>query len=264
MIKFILIALISISCSDTLKIVEKYTLPIKEISGLCFKGDTLHLISDADDIIYTLDWSSRKTKLNLSKIDLKKISGKTYGGQWESIYCHADGRLSLLQEDSATLITLNALRSKIEKSVLLKTQSFKEFHKTWQKHENSKGEGLVFLPNKKYLVVKEKKPVQLLMFNKEDTLEKHWKIEPSKKKRVKDISELAFNGSKLFFISDKSNVIGEIFEFAANDDHFKIKNLKDLPEDIEKAEGLAFSSSGQTVIAIDSKSTSESNLFVVD
>jgi len=264
MLKVLLIAFFATSCNAGIKIVERISLPIKEISGICFKDDILFLVSDREDFIYKFDWSKRSSSKELTKIDLKKISGKEYGGQWESIYCHSDGRLSLLQESTSVLITLNSAHTKIEKSIKLKTESEKEFNKTWQKEENSRGEGLVFLSNQKYLVIKEKKPVQLVLFDKDDNLEKVWRIEPSKKKRVKDISEIALNGDKLFFISDKSNVIGEISQFSANDEHFKIKNIQDLPDEIEKAEGLSYSKSGQTVIAIDSKSTTESNVFVID
>lgn len=264
MINILLIAFLAISCNDGVKIVEKFSLPIKEISGICFKDDVLHLVSDREDFIYMFDWSRRQSNQKLTKIDLKEISGQNYGGQWESIYCHKDGRLSLLQESTSLLITLNSNHNKIEKFLKLKTQSDKSFNKEWEKEENSKGEGLVYLPNKKYLVVKEKKPVQLILFDIEDKLEKVWRIEPSTKKRVKDISEIAFNGSKLFFVSDKSNLIGEISQFAGNDEHFIIKNIKELPEEIEKVEGLSFSKSGQTVIAIDSKSISDSNVFVID
>lgn len=279
--------LLSIGCSsdrDGLKTLESYTLPIMEISGMCWRknGDgpqkEIVLVSDDTNKLYFFDWEKRRESSNVRELDVNQLKGvkAAYDGQWEAIACADSGKMFLLQESPARIVVINRELTEVLYEINLNTESPKFPKLKWPPGAKSAGEGLVLLKNGRFLVAKEKKPSRVVVFSpvtgvpsrpvREYGVENFWKLSKIDKERLEDISELAEDSlGNLFLLSDKSQAIALISkDRMKGSDELNIKKYFSLPSDIKKPEGLLIDEAGRPIVGIDSKSLEGPNLFLLN
>ena len=286
-------ALISCSASNhqKLNLLESYSLPIREISGMCWMGNPdnskkqIALIGDHDNFVYLLDWENRSRGLNLKKVDLQKLTDEVLDGGWESIASDDTGRLFILQEEPSRIIVLNKELNKITHNIELVR---------WGDKKNSAAEGITLLKNGHILITKEKKPLRLVEFssrgdralgyNKNLSLEnsgsfplnskkkklqfysKHyWQLKKSDKDKLRDVSGINIdNNNELYLLSDKNHVIAHLGNDLSIKSHsLELKKIFALPSEFDKVEGMVIDSKKRAIIAIDKKDTDKKNVFLL-
>ena len=300
----ILLIIVLISCSKNnyqqLRVLESYSLPIREISGMSWRVDPknskkqIAIIGDHDNYVYLLDWESRKDGLDLKKIDLQKLSSEKLEGGWESIASDATGRLFLLQEEPSRIIVLNKELNKIIHNIELVITDHLKDSLQWGVKKNSAAEGITLLKNGHILITKEKKPFRLVEFtnrknqalgyNKKLSLENKgvfplsskskklklysnyfWKLKLDDEEKLKDVSGINIdNNNEVYLLSDKSHVISHLGDTLSVDkDTLELKKVYALPDEFDKAEGMVIDLKKRAIIGVDKKATDKKNIFLL-
>ena len=300
----VLLIIAFISCSKNnyqdLKVLESYSLPIREISGMSWRVDPksskkqIAIIGDHDNYVYLLDWENRKNGLDLKKIDLQKLSREKLKAGWESIASDATGRLFLLQEEPSRIIVLNKELNKIIYNIELVITDRLKDSLQWGVKKNSAAEGITLLKNGHILITKEKKPFRLVEFahkhdqalgyNKNLSLENggvfplnseknelqfyskyFWKLKGDDEDKLKDVSGINIdNNNELYLLSDKSHVISHLGNtLSVKNSHLELKSIYALPSYFDKAEAMVIDSKKRAIIGVDKKATDKKNIFLL-
>lgn len=270
-----------------LALLASFRIPIPEISGLGWfpaKAGTFLAVGDKELKVSFV--TPTEKKVGFRNLDLSGLfAARPSGSQFEGVASDASGRIFILEEAPGHVFVLSATGKEIERTIELHVPKEHALYEDWKADDNSRGEGLVLLKNGHLLVIKEKKPVTLMEFAPEGEKAAGYRagdavtgrdtfplpkanmrfvpIEtwPVKHKKAKDVSELAVGpDGALYFLSDKSQTILKVeLPVAINDEEVSITKVWDLPQTIEKAEGLILDAK-TTWVAEDHKEDSE-NLF---
>ena len=297
--KYLIIILLFLSScrSDipeaSLKIIDSYKIPLREISGMCwYKNKTqIAMIGDDSNEILLIDWPIQKEKLSLKRINIKGLS---FDRGFESIASDDSGRLFLLHEDRSQVFITDRKLEKIEFSIKLKISKQMNKELRWDEKKNSGPEGITLLRNGNILIAKEKKPQRLVEFSRGqssafgyetklslenggvfpvENLDSEntyysvsaWKKDKGFKNLFKDVSGININkDNRLFLLSDKNHMIVDIGNsLKVNNSKVQIKKVFKLPSDFKKAEGMVIDNNNNVIIGVDTKSSTIDNLFVL-
>lgn len=283
-----------------LAILESYTIPATEVSGLAWrlnpktKHRELIVVSDNSHTLIIIDWEERKKSFAPKKFDIKPLEGpaSTDSG-WESVFSDESGRIFIIQEDPSQILVVSSDLKSIEKKITLIPPSAKGEAEQWASEPNSRGEGLLPLKNGNIIVVKEKKPLRLIEFAKkggkasgydksvsiefrgtfpiptESNIEFSpvftWKFDEEGERLMEDASGLNVDADgKLYLLGDNRGWIASIGkDLKVSKSLLNISKIWLLPSVVVKPEGMVVDQKRRPVIAIDSKRTDKPNLFVL-
>jgi hypothetical protein len=162
--------------------VGSFTLPAKEVSGLCVYKDPatglkkILAINDTDKKLLVMDFDElTRGSLKFESLDLSSWKGSPKpngsvksGSQWEAIYADNLGRIYISNEEAATIEVFDfkhqQMLGQIELAFKPDDEQFSELKKAWDQDPGSRIEGFTVLPNGHILAVKEKNPPALMEF----------------------------------------------------------------------------------------------------
>lgn len=285
----------------SLDIVESYTIPAVEISGLAWrtnpktKSRELLVVSDREHKIYLVDWENRKTKFDVKTIDLKTLDASlaTEQSEWESVFSDETGRVFLIKEHPAQILVLSPEMDKIEKKISLKVGNKTDEEIAWHRDENAKGEGLMPLKNGHVIVVKEKDPLKVIEFAPEGNKASGYSPDLSIETKgqfilpkadavdfdpvatwsfTKEIESLLEDSSglnvdakgTLYLLSDQRNLIALLGpKLSTMKKVITVSKLWSLPSRLKQPEGMVIDDLSRPIIALDRKNTDQPNLFLM-
>jgi hypothetical protein len=153
------------SSENKLFIESSYKIEATEMSGICLREREVVIVNDKDNLIsfYKLsDLSAPASRI----IDLKALKGapSDLNGQWEAVACSVGGGLVLLQETPSRIVVVSKDLKSISSvhDLILEAPLLKNIK--WDKASNSLGEGIVLGAEGRFIIAKEKNPVQLIDF----------------------------------------------------------------------------------------------------
>lgn len=160
--------------------------------------------------------------------------------QWEGIAADEDGLVYVLEENPGHVFVfdVDGTRPKLLRTITIGKGEGEE-GRAWEEDPNSRGEGLVLLPNGNILLAKEKSPRRLIELDPQGTPLRRWKLRDGND--LGDISDLATDGDRTFVLSDEGRRIARIETAPTTAPVNRDLNLVDklsLPGTIEKPEGL--------------------------
>jgi hypothetical protein len=162
--------------------IGSFTLPAKEVSGLCVFHDPatglkkILAINDTDKKLLVIDFDGiTRGSLKFESLDLSFWKGSPKpngsaesGSQWEAIYADNLGRIYISNEEAATIEVFDfkhqQMLGQIELAFNPDDEQFSELKKDWDQDAGSRIEGFSVLPNGHILAVKEKNPPALIEF----------------------------------------------------------------------------------------------------
>jgi len=162
--------------------VGSFTIPAKEVSGLCVFHDPatglkkILAINDTDTKLLVIDFDElTRGSLKFESLDLSSWKGSPKpsgnidsGSQWEAIYADNLGRIYISNEEAATIEVFDfkhqQMLGQIELAFKPDDEQFSELKKAWDQDPGSRIEGFTVLPNGHILAVKEKNPPALIEF----------------------------------------------------------------------------------------------------
>lgn len=268
------------------------SLPLKEVSGLGVRtvgGEPQYLaIGDSSWALLTFDIGPDGVPVNVKKNDLKSQFG---GGdsQWEAVAGDAAGNVFVMSEGDATISVLDA-SLKLSHVIHLTVPPDSSLSPSWERDDNSRGEGMVLLSNGHILVAKEKGPSALMEFapkgshaegytpalqpkgtfatpsgtSSEFVVVKSWELKASAARLIGDISDLTIDAEgALVLLSDQSRAIARIErELSVDEEKIDVKEIWELPREVDKPEGLQLVN-GKPFVACDLSSSSATSFFAI-
>jgi len=240
--------------------------PITEVSGVCIVDGWVLIIGDAKPILAAAAWTPDLTA-DWTTIDVSALPGAPKGvGQFEAVEYVSGTVAAVLCEDPPLLIAVDVAAREVVGHWDLKVD-LKGLRKKWKKDPNSRGEGLVFGPDRVF-IVKEKKPAAIIEFGPPGA-ESTGMPEPGTwepfaggelhaiRHRIldfDDVSDATVVDGAVWLLSDQERLLVDVAEG---------KSYR-LPKHIAKPEGVARTPDGRWLIAEDNKSGKRSLHLVED
>jgi hypothetical protein len=287
--------------SAPLEILESYTIPAAEISGLAWRpglgkaGLELVVVSDRDHALYFIDWAERRERFAVRAVDLEPLLEREGLAQseWESVFSDASRRIYIIQEHPARILVVSPELDAIEFRIELVPAPGDPHGLAWDSDVNSRGEGLQPLANGHVLVLKEKDPLRIIEFAPAGRsaegyaprlcVERQgvfrlpaaatsslmpvfaWRLSPEWERWLDDSSGLNVDPEgALYILADRRSMIARIGkELIPSDAPLEIDRLWSLPGMLEQPEGMVIDERLRPVIAIDRKQASRPNLFLL-
>lgn len=270
----------------TLTISSYGEIPLHEVSGLALaqwdRGTFLVAVGDSGpDVAFVALPDAPESSAVLETwqvIDLSTIDAPAHTPrieQAEAIAVDGARTAAVLIEDPPLLLVLDVPDRRITHTFVLDGGDLPGLGRTWADDATSRGEGLVLLRDGHVLVIKEKRPAGFLEFGPKGSAaagvssltlhpeDAEWSA-PSGSilaalawwpadDRLGDLSDAAVGpDGSLYLVSDKSNAIGRLALPLVPDGHTaRFERIWGLPDDVVKAEGLAFLPGGEAVVAVD-------------
>ena len=281
---------------DPLKVLESYTLPAVEISGMTWRTNPetkrreIVVVGDRDFRVTFFDWENRKRDFSPRSVDLRFLfpgAAANPGSQseWESISSDESGRLFIVRESPAEVLIISADLKRLEGRITLTGKINSD--------RNSGGEGMVLLKNGHLLVVKEKNPIQLLEFASEGKVAEGyradlsierggrfppigvspvsyvpvftWEFSPEVEALFEDSSGVNLDpAGALYLLGDQKNLVARLGpKLEANKAKIQVERFWSLPSEIKHPEGMVIDSEDRPIISVDRKNTKSPNLFLL-
>lgn len=268
------------------------SLGLNEVSGLGVRtvsGKPQYLaIGDSSTTLLTFNIGSDGLPASVKKNDLKSIFG---GGesQWEAVAGDSSGKVFLENEAEGTISILDA-DLKLKHVITLVLPDDSPLKRSWDRDANSRGEGMLLLNNGHILIAKEKGPSAIIEFapkgqvangyapgqqlkgafkvpsgdNSDFIAVKSWELKASAINLVGDISDLTVDADgTLMVLSDQSRAIARVEkELTVDEDKIDIKQLWDLPKEVDKPEGLQLVN-GKPFVACDLPKADMTSFFSI-
>lgn len=279
--------------SETKVSVEKSaSLGLNEVSGLGVRtvsGKPQYMaIGDSSTTLLTFNIGSDGKPTSIKKNDLSAIFGKGES-QWEAVAGDSSGKVFLENESEATVSILDA-DLKLKHVITLTLPDDSPLKRSWDRDENSRGEGMLLLSNGHILIAKEKGPSAIIEFapkgedakgytpgmqlkgafkvpsgdKSEFVAVKSWELKASAINLVGDISDLTVDADgTLIALSDQSRAIARIEkELSVDEDKIDVKQLWDLPKEVDKPEGIQLVN-GKPFVACDLRKDDDISFFSI-
>jgi hypothetical protein len=222
-----------------------------------------------------IEWQTKK----LGNLPGSEISSDH--PQIEAVCADGAGRIIVLQESPprAEVMDLDALRTTA--SIDLVADGDDRFSRAWSDVDGSGGEGFILLPNGHLLVAKEKKPAALIEFGttgspsqglpRGGALEEgaRWRVAEGRHEFVplalwfpdetlaeacSDFSDLEIGpDGRLYLLSDQSATIARLNDLEPGGGPASASAIWRLEELKGKPEGLAFTTEGRAIVALDKR-----------
>ncbi len=225
--------------------------PIPEVSGACFVGDRLVIVGDSKPHLAWTAWQGRPTEWDV--LDVGELPGAPADtGQCEAVEHIHGSVVGVLCEEPALLIAVD-LDARAVVATWRLTVEQKALRKAWVKDPNSRGEGLVFGPDRVY-ITKEKKPALLIEFGPPGATAAGppqpgpWVPAPAG-----ELTALASWDLSLTDVSDACVHEGRIWLLSDQDSCFGPMGGSQTGLNLQKAEGLARTPEGTWLVAVDNR-----------
>ena len=278
------------TAKDRLHVYRILDVPLREVSGICIRrarNRQMSLVAVGDRVaevawlllpchdLEATEWQTKK----LGKLPGSEISRDH--SQIEAVCADGAGRIIVLQEAPARAEVIDLDASRTTASIDLVAEGDDKFSRAWSDADGSGGEGFVLLPNGHLLVAKEKKPAALIEFGRPGSrsqglprggaLEEgaRWEVDEGRHEfvplaiwfpderlveRCKDFSDLEIGpDNRLYVLSDQSATIARLDDLAPGGGTasataiWRLEGLKGKPE------GLAFTTEGRAIVALDKR-----------
>jgi hypothetical protein len=278
----------------TLDLVAYGEIPLREVSGLAVAQlqGVSHLAAVGDHGprvgLARLDPSNASGLGDWTVIDLSTLDappGAPVFAQAEAVATDGNRQALVLIEDPALLLVLDTVDRRLTSAYSLDSGEHSGLEDTWRNDASSRGEGMVLMRGGHVLVIKEKRPAGLIEFGPEGdepvgvaghTLlppGESWIAPPGERlmglawwpvdDTLADLSDADIGpDGALYLLSDKENAIARLAMPVDVDGTVSYERVWALPDDIEKAEGLAFLPDGSALVAVD-RSDVGRNLFTL-
>jgi hypothetical protein len=244
------------------------SLGLNEVSGLGVRtvsGKPQYLaIGDSSTTLLTFNIGADGKPTSIKKNDLAPIFG---GGdsQWEAVAGDSTGKVFIENESEATISVLDA-DLKLKHVISLTIPKDNPLYPSWDRDENSRGEGMLLLSNGHILIAKEKGPSAIIEFapkgqdakgytaalqlkgafkvpsgdSSEFVAVKNWELKSDAAHLIGDISDLTTDADgSIIVLSDQSRAIARIEkELSVDEDKIDLKAIWNLPREVDKPEGL--------------------------
>ncbi len=262
-------------------------IPLVEVSGLALAqweaGTFLVAVGDhGPDVAFVALPSLPSAAGSLDTwrvIDLSTVDapdGTPAIEQAEAIAVDGVRSAAVLIEDPPLLLVLDVPDRRVTRTFSLDGADLAGLGSTWAHDASSRGEGMVLLRDGHVLVVKEKRPAGFIEFGPEGDSARgvsastvhpateEWVAPPGQTlvalawwpadDQLDDLSDAAVGPDGcVYLLSDKSNAIGRLALplDPASGEPAALDKVWALPDEVVKAEGLAFLPGGGAVVAVD-------------
>jgi hypothetical protein len=263
-------------------------IPLEEVSGITVdrsRKDRVSLLAIGDRVAV----GARLSLADADRADpswelapIERLAGTRLprrNPQVEAIAVDGAGRVLLLQESPARAELIDLRAARVVSSFVLDVPDDGPVGRSWADPDGSRGEGVVLLAGGHLLVAKEKKPAAFIEFGPPGARSRGvpgplatgraWKVGPGEhryvalaiwrpddelKKACGDFSDLDVGpDGSVYVLSDQSESIARLGVLvpgggtAGLDASWKVAGVKGKPE------GLAFTSDGRAIVALDTK-----------
>jgi hypothetical protein len=264
--------------------------PIREVSGICLRrrrrgGMSLFAIGDRMSVAAWVRLPRRDTEaLSWRTMDIGRLPGSRLpdgDSQLEAVCADGAGRVLLVQEAPPRAELVDLAAGEVVATIALEVPGRNKLARSWSDPKGSRGEGAVFLRGGHLLVAKEKDPPAFIEFGPSGARSRgllrgtalaagaRWKVEPGHhryvalavwwpdrrlEKACADLSDLEVGpDGRLYVLSDQSESIARLGDLtpgggiAERTASWRIRGLDGKPE------GLAFTSRGRALVALDTR-----------
>lgn len=240
--------------------------PIKEVSGVCIADGWVIIIGDDAPVLAAAPWTP-DLSAPWTLIDVAALPGAPKGtGQFEAVEHLSGATVGVLCEDPPLLLAVDLTAREVIGHWEL-VVDLRGLRKKWRKDAGSRGEGMVFGPDRVF-VVKEKKPAAIIEFGPPGADSAGtprpgaWEVAPGTELHAvrhreldfDDISDATVADGRVWLVSDQERLLIDV----TNERTWR------LPKHIKKPEGLARTPDGRWLVASDNKSGKRSLHLVRD
>lgn len=270
------------------------SLGLNEVSGLGVRtvsGKAQYMaIGDSSKTLLTFDVGADGKPAGIKKNDLKSVfPGGGDESQWEAVAGDSAGNVLVMSEGDATISVMDK-DFKLKHVISLTVPSESPLYQSWNRDENSRGEGMLLLSNGHIIVAKEKGPSAIMEFApkgesaagytpalalkgafkypsgtaSEFVVVKSWELKATVARLIGDISDLTIDADgSILLLSDQSRAIARIErELGVDEDKIDLKAIWDLPREVDKPEGLQLIN-GKPFVACDLKKADMISFFSI-
>lgn len=286
---------------EKLQVLEEFTIPLREISGLTRTATEILAIGDDDPLLGVLSLSHNNLELTrtvsfaasllqnyflCSSIHntICRTLAHIITRQWEGIYYQPQPeQIFVLQESTGSIFVFNWKMDQILSHIVL--NFFPDRQERSAKTNNSLGEGFVPLGNKRILVAKEKFPTAVIEFGEQDAEAygymphlslpvdgvtaprqmlyplHYWHLNTSSSCDLSDIT--TDREGVLYGISQICRRIYQFADLTPAEDNLKLQRTWRIPKRVSAPEALVVISDGVFLVASDTKKQGQENMFLV-
>lgn len=267
-------------------------LPLNEVSGLGVRtvnGKPQYLaIGDSSTTLVTFNVGAEGTPTSVKSNDLSAIFPDS-NSQWEAVAGDSSGHVFIESEGEATISVLST-DLKLQHLIHLTVPKDNPLSSSWDRDDNSRGEGMLLLSNGHILIAKEKGPPALMEFapkgeaaagyspalalkgafeypsgsESEFVAVKNWELKSSVARLIGDISDLTLDADgAIMLLSDQSRAIARIEkELSVDEEKVDLKAIWNLPRQVDKPEGLQLIN-GKPIVSCDLKKATDISFFSI-
>jgi hypothetical protein len=280
---------------ERLDILEAYSLPMREVSGLALAQDEggvdIYAVGDASYDLGRLRAEGPPRSVSIQVRDVADLASAepNAASQWEAVATDGPASVCALAETSARVTCLSADLTQIVADFGLDVASIPSLNRQWTDEPNSRGEGMVLLREGHVLLLKEKKPSLLVEFGPSGEVATGWNADaplragetfavPASGALVAlkvwafadNLAALAKDGSDLtsgpdghlYMLSQESAVLVRLEgTLRPEEDKVHAAAAWRLPQDLDRAEGLVIDNRMHPWVAVDVHATDGPNLY---
>jgi hypothetical protein len=136
--------------------------PLRELSGLALRGDSLLAVGDREPSLFIAPVGS--WPLQWRGVDLAELNLPDGGTQFEALVASGDHTVLVLQEQPARVLHLDVAAPALLGTLRLEVPQGHRLREAWLGDRSSRGESLVLIEQGHLLVIKEKDPSVILEF----------------------------------------------------------------------------------------------------
>lgn len=267
-------------------------LPLKEVSGLGARkidGKQSYLaIGDSSPMLISFELDEAGKVKSPKKNNLAGLFGSG-PSQFEAVAGDGAGKVFILNEGESKISVLTKDFGRIAHTFKLSIPEDHDLYSSWDRDENSRGEGMLLLKNGHILIAKEKGPPCIMEFatkrsraagyqpdlalgDREFEVPRgdetelvpvaYWELKSDAARVIGDISDLALDAEgRILVLTDQGRAIVRVErELTPDENKIDAKEVYELPRAVDKPEGLILAG-GKPLVAIDNQDDSIDTIF---
>lgn len=287
---------------EKLQVLEGFTIPLREISGLTRTENEILAVGDDDPLMGILSLSHNNLELTRTVSfaasllqnyflcasihnTICRTLAHVITREWEGIYYQPQPeRIFVLQESTGSIFVFNKEMDRILSHIIL--NFFPDRQEKSAKTNNSLGEGFVPLGNKRILVAKEKFPAAIIEFGEQDaeaygytshlSLSAVDEVTDSRQTLYPlhywhldtsndcDLSDVTIDmKGVLYGISQICRRIYQLADLSPAEDNLKLQRTWRIPKRVSAPEAFIVITEGVFLVASDTKKQGRENMFLV-